>query len=93
MSINIINKKIFFVILIIFSFFKFFFAFVYGDHFYEMEWSIIVKNLIEDFSFSFHEIDKQKIPTFQRVLKQHHLLARLILLWIIPYFFYLFLNI
>jgi len=63
MSINIINKKIFFVILIIFSFFKFFFAFVYGDHFYEMEWSIIVKNLIEDFSFSFHEIDKQKIPT------------------------------
>jgi 4-amino-4-deoxy-L-arabinose transferase-like glycosyltransferase len=63
MSINIINKKIFFVILIIFSFFKFFFAFVYGDHFYEMEWSIIVKNLIEDFSFSFHEIDNQKIPT------------------------------
>ena len=63
MSINIINKKIFFVILIIFSFFKFFFAFVYGDLFYEMEWSIIVKNLIDDFSFSFYEIDNQKIPT------------------------------
>ena len=63
MSINIISKKIFFVILIIFYFFKFFFAFVYGDLFYEMEWSIIVKNLIDDFSFSFHEIDNQKIPT------------------------------
>jgi len=63
MSINTINKKIFLLILIIFSFLKFFFAFIYGDHFYEMEWSIIVNNLIEDFSFSFHEIDNQKIPT------------------------------
>ena len=63
MSFNIINKKIFFTILFIFSFLKVIFAFIYGDHFYEMEWSIIVNNLIENFTFSFHEIDNQKIPT------------------------------
>jgi len=58
-----INKKNFIIILLFFSILKFIIAIIYGDHSYEMEWGIIVKNLLNDFSFSYHEIEGQKIPT------------------------------
>ena len=58
-----IKKNLFILIIITFSILKFSIAFIYGDHSYDMEWTIIVKNLLYDFSFSFHEINGQKIPT------------------------------
>lgn len=58
-----INKKNFIIILLSFSILKFIIAIIYGDHSYEMEWEIIVKNLLNNFSFSYHEIEGQKVPT------------------------------
>ena len=60
---NIINKKNFLFLILLLSFLKFIIAYIYGDSTYEMEWGVIVKNLLSDFSFSYHEIDGQKIPT------------------------------
>lgn len=60
---NKINKKNFIVLIILLSILRFCIAYIYGDSTYEMEWGVIVKNLISDFSFSYHEIDGQKIPT------------------------------
>ena len=58
-----INKKNFIILIILLSILRFFIAFIYGDSSYEMEWGVIVKNLLSDFSFSYHEIDGQKVPT------------------------------
>jgi hypothetical protein len=60
---NKINKNNFIIILIFFSIFKIILAIIYGDNSYEWEWSTIVKNLQEDFSFSYYEIEGTKIPT------------------------------
>ena len=60
---NKINKKKFFLLILFLSIIKFGIAYIYGDSNYEMEWGVIVKNLLNDYSFSYHEIDGQKIPT------------------------------
>jgi hypothetical protein len=60
---NKINEKNFIILLIIFSIFKIILSIIYGDNSYEWEWSTIVKNLQEDFSFSYYEIEGKKIPT------------------------------
>lgn len=60
---NKINKNNFIIILIFFSIFKIILSIIYGDNNYEWEWSIIVKNLKDDFSFSYYEIEGKKIPT------------------------------
>jgi 4-amino-4-deoxy-L-arabinose transferase-like glycosyltransferase len=60
---NKINKNNFIIILIFFSIFKIILAIIYGDNNYEWEWSTIVKNLKDDFSFSYYEIEGKKIPT------------------------------
>ena len=61
--VNKINKKNFFTLLLSLSILKFIVAIIYGDNSYEMEWGIIVNNLLNDFSFSYHEIEGQKVPT------------------------------
>lgn len=58
-----INKKNFIIFLITLTILKIVLAFFYGDTVYEYEWGIIVKNLLSDFSFSYHEIDGKKIPS------------------------------
>lgn len=58
-----INKKNFIIFLITLTILKIVLAFFYGDTVYEWEWGIIVKNLLSDFSFSYHEIDGKKIPS------------------------------
>ena len=60
---NKINKENFLLLVSFLSILRFGIAFVYGDSAYEMEWGVIVKNLLSDSSFSYHEIDGQKIPT------------------------------
>jgi hypothetical protein len=60
---NEINRNNFILILIFFSIFKIILAIIYGDNNYEWEWSTIVKNLKDDFSFSYYEIEGKKIPT------------------------------
>jgi 4-amino-4-deoxy-L-arabinose transferase-like glycosyltransferase len=60
---NKINKKNFLFLISFLTIVKFGIAYIYGDSKYEMEWAIIVKNLLSDNSFSYYEIDEQKIPT------------------------------
>jgi 4-amino-4-deoxy-L-arabinose transferase-like glycosyltransferase len=60
---NKINKKNFLLLVSFLSILRFGIAFIYGDSNYEMEWGIIVKNLLSDSSFSYHEINGQKIPS------------------------------
>ena len=60
---NKINQNNFIILLITFSIFKIILAIIYGDNSYEWEWSTIVKNLQEDYSFSYYEIEGKKIPT------------------------------
>ena len=59
----LVNKKNFIYLLIFFSILKIFISYNFGDNFYDMEWAIIVKNLINNFTFSYHEINGQKVPT------------------------------
>ena len=61
--VNKINKKNFLILLLSLSILKFIIAITYGDYSYEQEWEIILKNLLNDFSFSYYEIEGQKIPT------------------------------
>ena len=60
---NKISKENFILLILFLSILRFGIAFIYGDSTYEMEWGVIVKNLLSDSSFSYHEIDGQKIPT------------------------------
>jgi hypothetical protein len=58
-----INKKNFLLLLLSLSILKLIIAIIYGDHSYQREWEVIVKNLLTHFSFSYHEIEGQKIPS------------------------------
>ena len=61
---KIFFKKEFFIAILIISFlFKVSFSFYFGDDFLVEEWKIIVRNLINYNSLSYHKINEISLPT------------------------------